>query len=648
MFNIDTLMADLDAKYLSRAYHTFLFYLNVKDRFRSEGNPRSPLTLRQYLVSKSSFGGLPFVMQFNISRGLRFHDARKEKLFLDVIMVLLDLDPDQREDFTSRFNNGKKDLKYVLALWLEILCFSPADLKAKSLDLYKKVYGEREPECNLGLFACYLNYLQNVMPAGSSTSSYSGTDRLALESILEIAQSMKIRKARNIVVLAGESLATVASQLGAETNSIACYKVRFPDRDERKAIYVDSKKQFSEVPGSLGDDDFTRLSSAMSVNVIESMVAEHGYIQKPITTEILFEKRKKVIEEESNGLMEVQRPLWGMEAIGGLEGHKAHGLEVIENMKKGNILAVPMGMMLMGPPGTGKTVYAQALAHVAGIPFITYKNLRSMWVGESERNLSFVTELSMAQAPMIGFFDEFDEQFQARGTVFHGDSGVNARLQGKFFEFMSDTSWRGKILWIGATNMPGNIDPAMLRAGRFDDKIAFFPPSGIEERMSIFKALIVKNRIAAEALHAEFRLGDISEEEIRIFAGMCFCRQRGEGLAKCSNHDLERLKRGDSLDFDDAIYFTGGEMEYLIMNAIAISSGRGEPLRSVHLKEAYDDYIPSRDMLKYTVHILDAIHHTNRLHLLPKSGRWRKLAYRELGLEKEDQDHGSFGFTEKS
>ena len=645
MSNIDTLMADLDAKYLSRAYHTFLFYLNVKDRFRAEGDSRSPLTLRQHLVSKSSFGGLPFVMQFNISRGLKFHDRKKEQLFLDVIMVLLDIEPDSRKDFLDEFRNGKTSLGYVFSLWLQILRFSSADLKEKSQDLYKKVYGEQEPKYNLGLFAVYINYLQDIMPAGSSTSSYSQIDRIALESILEMAQSMKIRKANNIVVLAGESLATVASQLGAETNSIACYKIEFPGRDERRAVYIDFKKQFSEISGSLSDDDFTRLSSAMSTNVIRSIVAEYAYLGKPITAEKLFEKKKKVIEEESNGLMQVQRPLWGMEAIGGLEDHKAYAVEVIENMRKGNILAVPMGIMLMGPPGTGKTVFAEALAHEADIPFVILRNLRSMWVGESERNLSFVIELCKAQAPMIGFFDEFDQQFQARGTVFHGDSGVNARLQGKFFEFLSDTFWRGKILWIGATNMPGSVDPAMLRGGRFDDKIAFFPPNA-EERISIFKALIIKNRIAAEALNAEFNVGDISDEEIRIFAGMCFCRQRGESLVKCSRHEFERLQRGDCLEFDDAIYFTGGEMESLIRLAITISSRRGEPLVFKHLKEAYDDYISSRDMLKYTAHIQDAIHHTNRFHLLPKSGRWRKFAYRELGLEEEDQDHGSFGFTE--
>ncbi len=643
MSNIDVLMKDLDNKYLSRAYHAFLFYLNTKDRFRLKDDPRSPLTLRQYLVSNSSFGKLPFVLLFNISRGLRLHDKEKEETFLDVVMTLLNLDSDQRKIFKMEFNEGRKNPGYVLGLLLEILRFSSDDLEKSSVSVYNKIFSDKEAKFNRGLFAVYVNYLQDLMPAGSSTSSYSFGDRVALESILEIAQSMKIRKASNLIVLVSEGLASIASQLGAETNSIACFKVGFPDRDERMAVYIDVKKRFSEIPGSLGNDDFTRLSSGMSTNVIESLVAEHAHTGVPITAEGLFDKKKKVIEEESNGLMQVQRPLWGLEAIGGLDDHKSYALEIIANMRAGKILAVPMGIMLMGPPGTGKTVFAEALAHEADIPFVTLRNLRSMWVGESERNLSFVIELCKAQAPMIGFFDEFDQQFQARGTAFHGDSGVNARLQGKFFEFMSDTSLRGKILWIAATNMPGMIDPAMLRGGRFDDKISFFPPNA-EERISIFKALIIKNQIAARSLNTEFYVSNISEEEIRLFAGICFCKERGEGLVKCDRDDFEQLKKGVNIESNDAIYFTGGEMENLIRLAISISLKMDEPLAFKHLKDAYDDYIPPRDMLRYTAHILDAIHHTNRLHLLPKSGRWRKLAEREFGIER-DSEIPNFDFT---
>lgn len=640
MSNIAKLPQDLDNKYLSRAYHTFFFYLNVKDKFRVEDDSRSPLTLRQYLVSRSLFGKSPFIIQFNISRGIMLQNERLHDLFLEVVMALFKItDNDAKKEFKDIFRASQKDPEFFFSILFKILRFSPEDLKTLNSGLYEHVYGD-EPEPNISLFSIYINYLQDLMPSGSSSSNYSPNDRRALQSILEIAQSMKIRKSGNMVVLAGESLASVASQLGAETNSIACFKVEFPDREEREATYTEIKKKYGGNGEDLSPHEFSRLSSGMSTNVIVSFVSEHAHAKKPITVDNLFAKKKKIIDEESHGLMEVQRPLWGFEAIGGLEEHKAYALKVVKNMKDGKNLAVPMGIMLMGPPGTGKTVFAEAIAHAADIPFIKYKNLRSMWVGESERNLEHVMERSKAQQPMIGFFDEVDQQFQARGTVYHGDSGVNARMQGSFFEFISDTALRGKILWIAATNMPGSLDPAMLREGRFDDKIPFLPPE-TEERVNIFNALIIKNRVAADALKTEFRIGQISADEVRLFARMCFCRQRQDGLTKCTADDFEKLKRTDK-EFSDAIYFTGGQMEGLITFAYSIALDLDEPLQFKHLKAAYDDYNPPLDMLRYEEFIRDAILHTNRLRFLPKAGRWKKFADRVLGQTNDDP---GFPFT---
>src|SRR3989344_1333142 len=162
MSNLDTLIKDLDNKYLSRAYHTFLFYLNTLDKFLVENDPRSPLTLRQYLVSKSSFGKSPFVIQFNISRGLRLHDKKKESLFLDVIIELLAIPSDDRKRFIAHLVDSKKDPEFIFGILFDILRFSPADLKKLNKDLYSRVYPSVEPKSNFGLFSVYINHLHNL------------------------------------------------------------------------------------------------------------------------------------------------------------------------------------------------------------------------------------------------------------------------------------------------------------------------------------------------------------------------------------------------------------------------------------------------------------------------------------------------------
>jgi len=209
---------------------------------------------------------------------------------------------------------------------------------------------------------------------------------------------------------------------------------------------------------------------------------------------------------------------------------------------------------------------------------------------------------------------------------------------------MSDTSMRGKILWIAATNMPGSLDMA-IREGRFDDWIAFLPPEA-EERISIFEALITKNKIAAQSRGIEFNVSKMSEDEIRLFARMCFCRLREGRLVKCNDDDIEMLKKSDR-EASDAIYFTGGQMENLIRLSYSIALSSDEPLAFKHLKAAYDEYNPPINMLKYNDAIKDAILSSNRLSFLPKSGRWRKFADQLLGLGQDSSGFGKYDFTKE-
>ena len=89
------------------------------------------------------------------------------------------------------------------------------------------------------------------------------------------------------------------------------------------------------------------------------------------------------------------------------------------------------------------------------------------------------------------FVDEFDNFIGQRGD-FDGSGGVERRFLQKILQEMSDTQWRGKILWIGATNRPDLIDANIKRPGRFSFRIPFLPPS-LEERAKIFQAMMNKN-----------------------------------------------------------------------------------------------------------------------------------------------------------
>ncbi|MEM7261593.1 MAG: ATP-binding protein [Planctomycetota bacterium] len=129
------------------------------------------------------------------------------------------------------------------------------------------------------------------------------------------------------------------------------------------------------------------------------------------------------------------------------------------------------GVLLYGPPGTGKTMMAKAVAGETDCAFFTVKpsDILSKWVGEAEQNLDALFAAARENAPSIIFVDEIDALAPSRSE---NRSSVMARLVPQLLaelEGFADTG--DPILFIGATNEPWSIDPAMLRPGRFDEKI---------------------------------------------------------------------------------------------------------------------------------------------------------------------------------
>ena len=125
------------------------------------------------------------------------------------------------------------------------------------------------------------------------------------------------------------------------------------------------------------------------------------------------------------------------------------------------------GVLLSGPPGTGKTLLARALATACQANFIPVKGpeLLSKWVGESERGVRETFARARQVAPCVLFLDELDALAPARGASF---DGVADRVIGQLLTELDGIEGRRGVIVVGATNRPELIDPAVLRAGRFD------------------------------------------------------------------------------------------------------------------------------------------------------------------------------------
>ena len=155
-----------------------------------------------------------------------------------------------------------------------------------------------------------------------------------------------------------------------------------------------------------------------------------------------------------------------------------------------------MGILLCGPSGTGKTLLVYALAKASGFNCvkIDMSRILGQYVGESEKNFKKCLLGAQSQHPVIVFVDEIDQAFR-RGDS--GDSGVSRNIFSEFLQFTGDTSNRGKVIFIAATNRPDLMDPALKRAGRFDKKIPILLPDA-RERAEIFRIIINKYRFETD------------------------------------------------------------------------------------------------------------------------------------------------------
>jgi len=191
--------------------------------------------------------------------------------------------------------------------------------------------------------------------------------------------------------------------------------------------------------------------------------------------------------------------------VAGVDEAEAELQEVVEFLKSPQVYGrlgarIPKGILLVGPPGTGKTLLARAVAGEAGVPFysINGSEFVELFVGVGAARVRDLFEQARSHAPAIIFIDELDALGRARGA-FPGAGGHDEREQtlNQLLSELDGFDTRAGLVLLAATNRPEILDPALLRAGRFDRQVLVDRPDR-RGRVEILQVHIRKIRVAPE------------------------------------------------------------------------------------------------------------------------------------------------------
>jgi transitional endoplasmic reticulum ATPase len=228
-------------------------------------------------------------------------------------------------------------------------------------------------------------------------------------------------------------------------------------------------------------------------------------LSKPFPLELL-DNIKVTYEDFLSALKEItpsamrevyfEKPNVKLEDIGGLDEVKRELEEaIILPIKRKDIyermgIEPVKGVLLVGPPGTGKTMLAKAIANESGVNFISVNGpeIFSKWVGESEKAIREIFRKARLSSPAIIFFDEIEAIASVRGI---SSSEVYNSVLSQFLTEFDGFKSNENVFVLGATNRPDLLDPALLRSGRFDKIILILPPNEIE-RQAIFRIYLKK------------------------------------------------------------------------------------------------------------------------------------------------------------
>lgn len=477
---------ELARAYMGGAASVFLVHGNLHDvvPVRDAGGAvRDFVSVERYLATQL-FGQRDLVLQYDRGSGLSFAERddgggprMREEFFraLDAMDTVLG---------TRHAASGLKEPRVVLEVLDRFILAktqsgpAPDGTAAKPRSL-----------------AIVLRYAETIAP-NVEASWLSGDLGGLLVMLLNWANHPAVRRGDVTICLLVESLAEVNRRL-LENPHIAKVEVPLPAEADRHAFV---RHQLATVPrlrgAALDAAAVAREANGLTLIGLAQALADCVQADGAVDLARLKRAKRELIEKQCFGLVEFVEPRFDLDMVVAPAPVKQRLLADARLMREGRIGALPMGYLVCGVLGTGKTFTATCFAGTIGIPALVFKNLREKWVGSSEGNMQKVLSVVRALGPVVVIVDEADAALGDRGA--EGDSGTSGRLFAMVSSQMADTAYRGKVIWMLLTCRPDLLPVDLKRQGRCEVHIPLFVPQSEPERREMFMAMARKNKLAVD------------------------------------------------------------------------------------------------------------------------------------------------------
>ena len=537
--------AQLANQYFSGTTCVFVLHGNVHDLVRVSDETGSRYCGLQEFLASQVFGRWDLVLGYDLSRGLR---------------ALADDDADRLRAMSQ----------YLVGRWGEPATW-PRDPEKALLGL--DAFVERnllEDPAKRKSVAFIFEYAQFLVPTSDLDSLAQGR-AARLVRFLSWAQNPLLKRVNIAFVLVVDKLVELNERL-VQSPHVATIEIPLPSEQEREQfIPVAAGGDIAKL-GEFTTPQLAKVSNGLTLtnlNVVITQAARNG---KRLDSQQFRQLKKSMIERQCQGLVEIIEPKHKLELVVGLDAAKDRLQQDAKWIGDGQLDSAPMGYLICGPVGTGKTFLAECYAGSIGIPCVVLRNFRSKYVGETEGNLELVLGVLRSLGPVVVIVDEADAALGNRQAS--GDSGTSARVFSMIAAQMGDTRYRGQIIWMLLTSRPDLLPIDLKRQGRAEVHLPLFYPTKAEDISQMLRTMAKKNKV---------QLTDNAIPEV-----------------------------------DPARRLSGADLESIVIGSrrVALAAGRATVERA-DLEQSLTQFIPSAQGLEKELQELAAVLECTQLSFLP-------------------------------